>query len=476
VASLSPIIVWFRRDLRLADNPALFEAAQSGRPVVPVYLWEDDAPRPLGSAARWWLHHSLKALSRQLAALGVPLLLRQGRAIEELPRLAAEIGADTVLWNRRTAPREAALDTAVTRALVALGLRVESFNAGLLFEPGAVRTRSGQPFQVFTPFWRACLALPEPARPLPAPAALTGMTGLSGDAVDEWRLLPATPDWAKGIGAVWTPGEDAARARLCDFIEEGLTRYTLRRDHPDQDGTSRLSGHLAFGEIGPRQVWHAARRAGAEPADGFLRELGWREFSHHTLAFSPDFAEQPQRREFRDFPWTEDAGQWAAFIAGRTGYPIVDAGMRALWDTGWMHNRVRMIAASFLVKDLLIPWQRGEEWFWDTLIDADSAANAAGWQWVAGCGLDSAPYFRIFNPVVQGEKFDPRGRYVRRWLPELAGLSDQFIHRPWEASPEQLRAAGVSLGRSYPHPIIDHGSARRRALQAYSALRGTGAA
>lgn len=470
--SSSPIVVWFRRDLRIADNPALITAAQRGQPVLPVYVLEEDAPRRLGGAASWWLHHSLKALRRHLAQLGATLVLRRGKAVEVLAALAEESGAQTVLWNRRYNPREAAIDEAVTAALRSRGVQVETFSGSLLFEPQGIHTKGCQPFQMFTPFWRCCLSLPDPPRPQPRPSRLIAHAPIDSECTSDWGLHPCAPDWSTGISTAWTPGEDAAQARLADFMEAGLGAYPLRRDNPDRDGTSRLSPYLSFGEISPRQVWYAARAAGAQPGEGFLRELGWREFCHHSLHHFPDLHCQPQRREFQEFPWTADETTWNAFIAGSTGYPIVDAGMRALWETGWLHNRVRMIVASFLVKDLLIPWQRGEEWFWDTLVDADLASNATGWQWVAGCGIDSAPYFRIFNPAIQGEKFDPRGRYVRRWIPELAKIPDIYIHRPWEAPPDVLAKAGVIQGVTYPRPIVEHNAARRRALQAYERVRG----
>ncbi|WP_241911895.1 cryptochrome/photolyase family protein [Telmatospirillum siberiense] len=467
----APIIVWFRRDLRVVDNPALSEAAQRGQPIIPLYILEEDAPRPLGGAARWWLHHSLKALCRELTGMGSKLILRRGRASDVLLCLARESGARTVLWNRRYDRMETGKDCKITSALVSEGIQVESFTGSLLFDPRTVRNRNGQPFRIFTPFWRCCLTLPDPPRPLPRPRELMTHADMASDALADWRLPPEKPDWSGGIATAWTPGEDAAGARLADFLEDGLCCYAQRRDHPDQDATSRLSPHLAFGEISPRQVWYAARTAGCHPTESFLRELGWREFCHHTLYHAPDLASQPQRGEFQNFPWATDEAAWQAFTHGRTGYPIVDAGMRALWETGWLHNRLRMIVASFLVKDLLIPWQRGEAWFWDTLVDADPASNAGGWQWVAGCGLDAAPYFRIFNPVLQGEKFDPHGRYIRRWIPELGGLPDNVIHRPWEASAEVLAKAGLRLGKDYPTPIVEHGAARLRALAAYERMK-----
>ncbi len=470
--STSPVIVWFRRDLRVADNPALTEAAAMGCPVIPVYLLEEPPPRPMGDASRWWLHHSLKSLCRELARLGAQLILRRGRAIDIIPCLAAGSGARAVLWNRRHDPTENAIDTAVASILEAGGIGVRQFNTSLLFDPEAVRNRQSQPFQIFTPFWRHCLSLAEPSPPLPGPPILVGHAELPSERLTDWGLLPRSQDWTAGLGTAWTPGEDAAAARLTDFVDGGLPRYAQRRDLPDQDGTSRLSPYLAFGEISPRQVWQAARTAGTDPAEGFLRELGWREFCHHTLYHFPALPEEPLRREFREFPWTADEDHWNAFIAGHTGYPIIDAGMRALWETGWLHNRLRMIVASFLVKDLLITWRRGQDWFRDTLVDADVANNACGWQWVTGCGVESAPYFRIFNPVIQGEKYDPRGRYVRRWVPELSKLPDLYIHQPWVAPPEVLAKAGVALGRDYPRPIIEHNTARRRALLAYERIRG----
>ncbi|HVI52934.1 MAG TPA: deoxyribodipyrimidine photo-lyase [Candidatus Sulfotelmatobacter sp.] len=467
--SSTPVILWFRRDLRLADNPALNEAVRSRAPILPVFILEDDLPRPPGGASRWWLHHSLAALAGALAAKGAPPLLLKGSAARLLPQLAARIGAGRILANRRNDPKEAALDARVAQALDG---RLDLMADDLLFEPGSVLTQAGQPVQVFTPFWRNALKLPAPPRPLPAPGGLNGFTGLNGDALADWRLLPAKPDWSAGLAGAWNPGEAAAHRRLGDFLDHDLDGYARLRDVPSRPGTSRMSPYLAFGEISPRQIWHVARAAGAHPAEGFLRELGWREFCHHMLIRHPDMARKPQRPEFERFPWSGTDGQWTAFTKGQTGYPIVDAGLRELWTTGWMHNRVRMIVASFLVKDLLIPWQKGETWFWDTLVDADAGNNAGGWQWVTGCGMDSAPYFRIFNPVLQGQKFDPDGVYVRRWCPELAKLPDRFLHAPWTASPLELAAAGVRLGATYPDPLVNHDAARKKALAALERLKG----
>jgi len=480
----SPVIVWFRRDLRLADNPALAAAVAADRPIIPLYVLDEVSPgiRPLGGAQRWWLHHSLSALGRDLAARGLGLVLRRGPAETVVADLARQVGADSVLWNRCYDPGSIRRDAVLKRVLVADGRQPASFNAGLLVEPWHLQTGAGGFYRVFTPFWRALRARFAPPAPLPAPAGLPAMSPApAGDALDSWALLPTRPDWAGGLRDGWTPGEAGARARLARFLADGLAHYEAGRDRPDRAHGSRLSPHLQWGELGPRQVWHAiAYRAASEPAldgsaDSFLRELGWREFSQHLLFHVPSLATAPLRPEFDDFPWRPDPVQRAAWAAGRTGYPIVDAGMRELWYSGWMHNRVRMIAGSFLVKDLLQPWQAGEAWFWDTLVDADHATNPASWQWVAGCGADAAPFFRVFNPVLQGEKFDPRGAYVRRWLPELAGLPDDCVHKPWLAPAAVLARAGVRLDQTYPRPIVDHKAARARALAAFAHIKPTAA-
>lgn len=479
---LAQVIVWFRQDLRLSDNPALSAAAAAGRPVIPLYILDTEnagrwAP---GGASRWWLHHSLEALSRSLASQGLRLVLRRGAAGPVLERLIAETGARGVHWNRCYEPWAARRDDSIEAALNAAGVAVRSFNAALLFEPWEIATKGGAPYRVFTPFWRACLAAEPSAPPLPVPAfaePAAAATAGSED-LDSWGLLPTAPDWAGGLRAAWEPGEAAAQRLLRGFLETGLAGYEAARDRPDFASTSRLSPHLHFGEIGPRQVWHAIHRlsaVGDGEADAgprkFLAELGWREFSYHLLHHFPDLPEAPLQPRFADFPREENPEALRAWQQGETGYPFVDAGMRQLWRTGWMHNRLRMVAASFLVKHLRIPWQAGAAWFLDTLVDADLANNSAGWQWVAGCGADAAPWFRIFNPVAQGEKFDPQGDYVRRYVPELAGLPDRWIHRPWEAPPEVLHAAGVRLGEDYPPPIVDHATARRAALAAYEVVK-----
>ena len=474
-----PVLLWFRQDLRLADNPALCAAMASGQPVLPVYILDDETPGAwrTGGAARWWLHHSLAALSRDLDALGVPLVLRRGDSRQIIADLVSETGAAAVYWNRCYEPFARKRDETIKAALKQDGVAARSFNSALLHEPWTVENKAGEPFRVYSAFWRACLAKGEPETPLPAPEALESAPAPKGDRLADWALLPTAPNWARRFEAAWTPGEAGARDRLTGFLDAAVNRYKAERDRPDIEATSRLSPHLHFGELGPRQIWHATRAAMAAhdlneaSAEKFLSEVGWREFAHHLLYHNDTLPDHPLRPEFADFPWHENGDALAAWQRGRTGFPIVDAGMRELWATGWMHNRVRMIVASFLVKDLLIPWQEGEAWFWDTLVDADLANNAASWQWVAGCGADAAPYFRIFNPVLQGEKFDPDGAYVRQWVPELAKMPASHIHKPWLAPDEVMRQAGVTLGKSYPKPIVDHGTARDRALDAFSRIK-----
>ena len=477
--SRSPSLLWFRQDLRLADNPALRAACARGEAVLALYILDDETAGAwrAGGAARWWLHHSLAALDRDLQRLGATLCLRRGKAAEILPALAAETGAGAVYWNRCYEPWAIARDKVLKAQLRDSGLTAESFNGALLHEPWTITNGQGAPYKVFTPFWKALLAAAPPPAPEAAPERIDGLTGVASERLDDWALLPTKPDWAGGLRETWTPGEEGAATCLDTFLDQAAEGYPDQRDRPDRRGTSRLSPHLHWGEISPRQVWHAGQRAiaaGTHSERGvmaFLRQLGWRDFSHVLLYHWPDFPEQSWRSAFDAFPWREDEAAFTAWCRGRSGYPIVDAGMRELWHTGWMHNRVRMIAASFLIKDLLIPWQRGEAWFWDTLVDADLANNAAGWQWVAGSGADAAPYFRIFNPVTQGEKFDPEGAYIRRWLPELAALPDAVLHKPWEASEDVLGKAGVTLGESYPRPIVDHKAARQRALAGYETVK-----
>jgi deoxyribodipyrimidine photo-lyase len=479
MSKASVTIVWLRHDLRLDDNPAIAAAASRG-PIVPVFIWapDEEAPWAPGAASRWWLHHSLERLAASLAKAGAPLVTRRGPSLAALRTIAEEYAATHITWNRRYEPAIVKRDTGIKKALAAAGLSVESFNGGLLYEPVNVATKVGKPYQVFTPFWRALLTRPEPDEPVAAaPKRLVAaqpvkkVTG--GLAVDELGLLPSI-SWDTTMKETWSPGEAGATKALETFVGNRLHGYGSERDRPDHAGTSALSPHLHFGEISPRRIWHAVRKAaGGVPvakltgdAEVFLRELGWREFAHHLLYHFPHTTDVPLRSDYARFPWAKDPVGLRAWRQGRTGYPIVDAGMRQLWATGWMHNRVRMIVASFLVKDLRVSWLEGARWFWDTLVDADLAANTLGWQWAAGCGADAAPYFRIFNPTTQGEKFDPEGSYVRRWVPELSKLSADDIHEPSEADARTLEHAGITLGRDYPEPIVDHAEARKLALEA----------
>jgi deoxyribodipyrimidine photo-lyase len=474
------VLMWFRNDLRLSDNPALHAAAMSGAPVVPVYILDDDAPgdwRP-GGASRWWLDGSLAALGRSLEAIGSRLILARGPTREILTRLARETGARTVYCSRGYEPWASALETQLKADLDTVDVTLKRHRGVLLFEPENLRTQQGGPFQVYTPFARAAFADGETGIILPGPAKLPAPPRWPpSDELAAWRLKPSKPDWAAGLRAAWQPGETAARNRLKAFLADGLAHYHEDRNRPDLGATSRLSPHLHHGEISVRQCWQSARTAveakpaSARGAEVFLKELLWREFSHHLLVHNPSLPDVPCREPFARFPWTANRAHLECWQRGETGYPIVDAGMRQLWVTGWMHNRVRMIAASFLVKHLLQPWQAGEAWFWDTLVDADLAANAASWQWVTGSGVDAAPYFRIFNPIKQAEKFDPTGTYVRTWCPELSRLPAPEIHSPWTAPADMLASAGVELGRTYPQPIVDHMAARARALAAFESAK-----
>lgn len=452
----APSIVWFRDDLRIDDNPALVAAVSRGEPVIAIYLLdeESDGFRPYGGAARWWLHHSLAALAPDLEGIGARLLLRRGPAEQILPALVAETGAGAVFWNRRYGRAEREVDARLKSGLRDDGVEVSSFAASLLYEPWTIATGQGTPYSVFTPFWRACQAAPPPRAPLDAPTTIDGWTGQAGgDDLDEWRLLPTQPDWAGGLRDAWEPGEASAHRLLDEFLHEKLAAYDTERDIPAQGATSGLSPHLRWGEISPNRVLHETeqvrRGAGAAVAAGatrFLTELGWRDFCSHVLFAAPDLATVNWRREFDAFPWPPlNEAALAAWQQGTTGIPIVDAGMRELWRTGTMHNRVRMIVASFLTKNLLIDWRLGEQWFWDTLVDADAASNAFNWQWVAGSGADAAPYFRIFNPELQAKKFDPHGEYIRQNVPE------------WGTD-------------AYPQPIVDLASSRKAALAAYDVV------
>ena len=476
-----PAILWFRRDLRLADNPALQAAQATGRPILPVYILDDGpAARRIGGASRWWLDKSLRALAASIAERGGRLVLRRGDSESELRRLIDQSGATRVMMNRLFEPDGWARDKDIAHALKADGVEAKGFNGTLLTPPGTVLNGSGGPYKVYTPFMKALRSQARaPAHTL-GPRDLSGAPEVEGEDIDTWDLHPTRPDWSKGF--LGEPGEAGAAKALSDFVKTGLKTYADDRDRPDRPGTSRLSPHLHFGEISAWRAWTAAYDAAGSngiseaQADKFTNELIWRDFSAHLLHHFPTLPTDAFRPEYDRMPWINDAAQFEAWTRGRTGYPIVDAGMRELWTTGFMHNRVRMIVASFLIKHLLIDWRKGEAWFWDCLMDADLAQNSQNWQWVAGSGADASPYFRIFNPVTQGQKFDPDGAYVKRWVPELKGLSPNFVHAPWTAPAEALRAAGVTLGRTYPRPLVDHAEARARALAALTTVNAKGEA
>ncbi|MBS1213030.1 MAG: Deoxyribodipyrimidine photo-lyase [Proteobacteria bacterium] len=488
---MTTAILWFRRDLRLADNPALTRALATCKWVIPLYVHAPDESEAWvdGSASRWWLHHSLAALDESLRNLGSSLVIRCGPSLTNLQELARETGATRVFWNRLYEPASIARDNDVQRALRKEGVQVESCNSALLHDPWIAARTSGEPYKVFGAFWKNLRRLGVDFSLCPAPAAMTPLPrGLNGVQVADLGLLPQIP-WDSGLQKTWHPGEEGAHIRLRDFLERALPNYPTDRDIPGEDGTSRLSPHLHFGEIGPRQIVAALRSLEeSSPSDPglqrsrtphagtgsevFVRELAWREFAHHLLYHCPNTTEHPLDERFEYFPWVEpNPDILRAWQQGQTGIPLVDAGMRELWHTGWMHNRVRMVVASFLVKNLRIHWLEGARWFWDTLVDADLANNAFGWQWTTGCGADAAPFFRVFNPVLQGKKFDPRGQYVRRWVPELAKLPDAALHQPWLADPNLLLASGIHLGTGYPHPVADLKTSREKALAAFRSIR-----
>ncbi len=480
---MTTALVWFRRDLRLADNPALAHALGHADRIVPIYIAVPDklegAWTP-GGASRWWLHHCLAALDADLRKLGSALVIRQGDPLACLRQLVKETGAEVVVWNRRYEPAWIRSDRQVGEALIEDGVHAQAFAANLLVEPWTLKTGSGGPYRVYTPFSRTAKAQGLPRSPIAAPRKLAGHQ-VGSLRLAELALLP-TIAWAGGIEQSWTPGESGAHKRLDRFCKQALAGYAAGRDRPDQVGTSLLSPHLHFGEISPVQALARVQRELATRSEAglhggaevFERELYWREFAHHVLHHFPKTPEQPMNERFAGFPWrkkkeyADDLRRWQR---GQTGVPIVDAGMRQLWTTGWMHNRVRMIVASYLAKNLLIPWQEGERWFWDTLVDADLANNTLGWQWVAGSGADAAPYFRIFNPVTQSQKFDPEGRYLRHWLPEIARLPDKILHAPWQADGAELRRHGLVLDEHYPRPSVDLGESRARALEAFARLK-----
>ena len=474
-------LVWFRHDLRLSDHPALHEAAQSGTAILPVYIWEPDeeAPWQPGGASRWWLHHALVDLDQQLRSLGSRLIIRRGPSLPALEQLIKEAHVTRVVWTRRYEPHIIKRDEQIKKTLKGQGVEVESYNGSLSREPMSIKTKEGKPYQVYTPFWKCYQLQSAPRLPLPAPSKLNALNQWPSSLdIASLQLLPKIK-WDAGFYQAWQPKEESAQQALQQFCDASVGHYADQRDLPGTKGTSQLSPHLHFGQVSPNQVWHAVQKMRSQhtgeylhQSEDYLKELVWREFAYHLLYHFPQTPSKPLRTDFLRFPWKDDARLLRAWQRGQTGYPIVDAGMRQLWATGWMHNRIRMVVASFLVKHLLIPWQRGAEWFWDTLVDADLASNTLGWQWTAGCGADAAPYFRIFNPMQQGERFDAEGTYVRQWVPELVKLPGKYIHAPWTAPREVLKKAEVVLGKNYPRPIVEHTEARTKALQAYDVMRG----
>ena len=465
-------ILWCRQDLRLLDNPALHAAATQGE-VLPVFIY----PQGLGGASYWWLHHSLRAFSDSLKQQGLTLVLRSGDPADVLNELAKLSDADQVVWNRVYSPLGIEQGQQVKQALAEAQVKSQSFNGQLLTEPTKILNKQGTPYKVFTPFWRHCLANLDPDPVLDIPTMQGFDLKIESEKLQDWSLLPTKPNWAAGLAERWKPGEQNAQHRWQTFLDEVIANYKEGRDFPSQDNTSYLSPHLAFGEISPRQIWFdiheriASNQIDSTNGHKYLAEIGWREYSRYLLIHFPHITEKPFNAKFANFPWQQQPKLLKAWQQGKTGYPIVDAGMRELWHTGYMHNRVRMVTASFLTKHCLTHWREGMDWFWDTLVDADIGSNTASWQWVAGCGADAAPYFRIFNPILQGEKFDKQGDYIKKWVPELADLPAKFINQPWEADQKTLEQANVNLGDNYPLPIVDHATARAEALEAYQAIK-----
>ncbi len=479
---MSATIVWFRNDLRLADNPALFRALEKSEAVIPLFIWapEEEEPWAPGGAHRWWLHSSLESLKESLKSIGSDLIIRRGSSLNVLREVINETNANAVFWNQGYLPALRDRDSIIDKSLSEEGVTARRFSGRLLHDPELIRTGSDKPYRVFTPFWKNLQASLDIAEPLPAPSSLPApgkwpATDPLGD-LELTAFAQDHVDWASQIRAFWRPGESGANDRLDAFVDEALIDYATRRNRPDKTGSSLLSPYLHHGELSPRQVWQKVNAwvqnaPMREAANSFLSEIGWREFAYHSLWHFPALPNKPLREKYAGFGWTDDAEQLRRWQQGRTGYPMVDAGMRQLWALGWMHNRVRMIVGSFLTKHLLIHWKHGQDWFWDTLVDGDLANNALNWQWVAGSGPDAQPFFRIFNPITQGERYDPEGAYVREWIPELRDLPTKYIHKPWEASPDVLENAGIVLGTTYPEPIVDHAQARKRALDALELIK-----
>ncbi len=471
-------LVWLRQDLRIKDNPALYEAAEKGD-VIALYIYDDKSNDwEIGEAQKWWLHKSLESLQTDLTKNNIRLILRSGKTDKILNNIIKETSPDAIYWNRCYEPQAIKRDSKIKENLSSNGIEVKSFNGSLLFEPMHVKNKSGEFFKVFTPFWKSCLSAPAPREVLGTPKFnnQNNYADIMSEDLNSWQLLPTKPNWASRFAEFGSPGEKNVHEAINNFIDNALKGYASNRDIPGIIGTSRISAHLHFGEISPNIIWekiHAIREQDSLAKDiyRYLAEIGWREFSYHLLYHNKNLSHAAFNKKFDQFPWADNKDHFSAWKKGQTGYPIVDAGMRELWHTGWMHNRVRMIVASFLTKHLLIHWKKGADWFLHTLLDADLANNSAGWQWVAGCGADAAPYFRIFNPIIQGAKFDSKGEYIKKWVPEIANLPDKYIHCPWEASEEFLHGCGVKLGKDYPKPIVDHATARNVAMAAYGEIK-----
>jgi len=475
---LKKIIVWFRKDLRLHDNPALWEAAQQGI-IIPVFIWsevEEESENMTSAAGKWWLHHSLIALKKKLESKGLSLIIRRGNSLEELSSICKQTKADAVFFGERYEHSIIRRDSTITKNLLFYGMEVRSFHSNLLFTPSDLLNQKNEPYKVFTAFWKRTMR-ETVNRPFPIPVEIVSYDQvLLSLQVEELGLLPAN-GWDEKFRNHWEPGEKGAIRRWEQFTDEGLSRYVEGRDIPSTNSVSILSPHLAWGDISVRAIWHSAKGLNEtgeymhSSIDAFLRQLIWREFAYNQLIHFPTMLHAPLRENFKVFPWQGSNEEFEKWQNGLTGYPLVDAGMRELWGTGVIHNRVRMVVASFLVKHLLISWVDGSKWFNETLVDFDAANNAMGWQWVAGSGIDAAPYFRIFNPILQSRKFDPDGIYIRKWIPELAKLPSKFIHEPWKAPINLLHESGIVLGKTYPLPIIDHSLARIRALEAYAQVK-----
>lgn len=473
---MTTAIVWFRQDLRLLDNPALYYAALENNNVILLYIFDESIAWAPGKAQQWWLHHSLLALQEQCKKLGLQLVLRRGKPEVILTKLCKEKNLTAVYWNHCYEPAAIQRDKYINKKLTALGVTVKNFKANVLFEPWEIKNKQGGYFKIFTPFWKQCCSQVIDTKILPLPT-LKQTIFLDSESLATWQLLPTQPDWADGLRHTWQVGELAAQKQLRYFISTHLHDYGNYRDFPGKQATSRLSPYLHFGEISVKQIWRAIQLAAAQDVnlthacEQFLRQLGWREFSYYLLYHFPHFADENYQKKFDAFSWSQNKKLLSSWQKGQTGYPLVDAGMRELWYSGYMHNRVRMIVASFLTKHLLLDWRHGAQWFWDTLVDADLANNSMGWQWVAGSGVDAAPYYRIFNPILQGEKFDAQGDYIRQWLPELAPLSNDYLHQPWKTPQKILQSTGIVLDRDYPLPIVEHVFARQRALDRYKKIK-----